>query len=147
MTSAESAMQIRFRWLPAAMLASGLLVASWAAGQQPPQPASVVPAEPPVGSAAAEEPPDSFTPSAEFQEWITRIVREQLPKDYEKKKNWGHQAKAFDGLSVQLKDGQLKTHRKFKMANDGKWSMYRVTLKDPEEKLEIRVAKIEQLAN
>jgi hypothetical protein len=140
-------MQTQFRWLHAAPLAAACALAGSAAGQQPPQPASVVSADPPAGSAPAEELPDSFTPSPEFQEWITRIVREHLPSQYEKKKNWGHQAKAFDGLSVQLKDGQLKTHRKFKMANDGQWQMYRVTLKDPEEKLEIRVAKIEQLAN
>lgn len=142
-------MRVRAWWL-IGTIASGT---AWAV--EPPlllTPASVVPAEPPAGVAPAgsgpvEEPPDSFTPSPEFQEWITRVVREQLPNPYEKKKNWGHQARAFDGLSVQLKNGQLKTHRKFKMANDGTWSMYRVTLKDPAEKLEIRVAKIEQLPN
>jgi hypothetical protein len=119
------------------------------AAEPPPllAPATVIEAQSPVAPVSAEEPPDAFTPSAEFQEWITKVVREQLPNPYEKKKNWGHQAKAFDGLSVQLKDGQLLTHRKFKLANDGTWQMYRVTLKNPEEKFAIRVAKIEQLAN
>ena len=116
-------------------------------GAEPPQPASVVSAAPLIDAAPDEMPLDAFTPSPEFQEWITKIVREHLPNPYEKKKNWGHQEKTFDGISVQLKDGQLKTHRKFKQANDGQWTMYRVTLKNPEEKFEVRVAKIEQLPN
>jgi hypothetical protein len=114
---------------------------------EPPQPASVVTAAPPVATAPVEEPPDSFTPSAEFQEWITKLVREHLPNPYEKKKNWGHQAKTVSGLSVQLKQGELKTHRKFTMANDGTWQHYRVRVKNPEEQLHIRVARIEQLDN
>jgi len=120
-----------------------------------PQPASVTPTpslllppEPtPAAESPASEPADAFTPSPEFQEWITKLVREQLPDQYEKKKNWGHTAKSFDGLSVRLEDGQLKTHRKFKQANDGTWQMYRVTLKDPEEKFEVRIANLRTMAN
>src|SRR5262245_49971794 len=62
---------------------------------------------------------ESFTPSAEFQEWITAVVREQLPENYEKRKNWGHTARSFDGISIKMEDGRLKTHRKYKEANDG----------------------------
>src|SRR5262245_8634641 len=115
-------------------------------GAEPPQPASVISAPPLINAAPEDEPPDAFTPSRAFQEWITKLVLEHLPNPYEKRKNWGHQERAFDGISVQLKDGQLKTHRKFKQANDGQWTMYRIQLKDPEEKFAIRVAKIEQLA-
>jgi len=100
---------------------------------------------PPDALAADSEPPDAFTPSAEFQEWITDIVREQLPHEYEKKKNWGHQAKTFDGLSVRVEDGKLRTHRKFKQANDGSWQQYRVKLKDPEERFDVKLANIHQL--
>jgi len=103
---------------------------------------------PPAALAAKSNPtdlPDAFTPSAEFQEWITDIVREQLPHEYEKKKNWGHQAKTFDGLSVRIEDGKLRTHRKFKQANDGSWQQYRVKLKDPEERFDVTLANIRQL--
>jgi hypothetical protein len=102
-----------------------------------------------LASARAEDstpaPLDSFTPSAEFQEWITDLVRDQLPHDYEKKKNWGHTVKTFDGVSVRIEDGKVKTHRKYKQANDGKWQHYRVTLLDPEEKFDIRIANIQKL--
>lgn len=94
---------------------------------------------------ADETQPEAFTPSPEFQAWMCGLVREQLPDHYEKKKNWGHQARALDGLSIQLKDGKLKTHRKYKQANDGSWQMYRVDLVDPEEKFDIRVANLRSL--
>jgi hypothetical protein len=100
----------------------------------------------PEPRAPSPDPPDSFTPSPEFQEWITNLVRQQLPENYEKRKNWGHTAKAFDGVSVKIEDGKLETHRKYKEANDGKWQQYRVTLKDPEEKFDIKVANIRRLA-
>lgn len=115
----------------------------------PSQPASKNPLPPPpqvaTSAPAAAEPPDAFTPSAEFQEWITNVVREHLPHDYEKKKNWGNQAKTMSGLSVRMEDGRLETRRKFKQANDGSWQMYRVTLKDPAEKFDVRIANIRQL--
>jgi hypothetical protein len=127
-----------------------LVAVTWSVDD--PQPASVtiapppLPAEPPpAASEAASEPPGAFTPSAEFQEWITNVVREQLPGEYEKRKNWGHTAKTFDGVSVRLEDGQLKTHRKFKEANDGTWQMYRIRLKDPEEKFDVKVANIRSI--
>lgn len=94
---------------------------------------------------AKSEPADAFTPSPEFQEWITDLVRQQLPDNYEKRKNWGHKAKSFDGVSIALDDGRLKTHRKFEDKNDGQWQMYRVKLKDPEEQFEIKIANIRKL--
>ena len=98
-------------------------------------------------SQPAAEPPDSFTPSPEFQEWITNLVRQQLPEDYEKRKNWGHTAKSFDGVSIKVEDGRIKTHRKYEQKNDGEWQMYRVKLKDPEEKFNINIANIRKLPN
>ncbi len=88
---------------------------------------------------------NSFTPSAEFQEWITNLVRQQLPDNYEKRKNWGHTARSFDGVSIKIEDGRLKTHRKYEEKNDGTWQMYRVKLKNPDEKFDIKVANIKKL--
>jgi hypothetical protein len=90
-------------------------------------------------------PSDAFTPSPEFQQWITDLVREQLPDNYEKRKNWGHQAKSFDGVSIQLDDGRLKTHRKFADKNDGQWQMYRVKLRESDEQFDIKIANIHKL--
>lgn len=95
--------------------------------------------------ADTSEPPNSFTPSAEFQDWITGLVRQQLPADYEKRKNWGHTVRSFDGVSIKIEDGRLKTHRKYEQKNDGQWQHYRVTLKNPAEKFDIQIANIKKL--
>jgi hypothetical protein len=94
---------------------------------------------------SSAESSEAFTPSPEFQAWITDLVREQLPDKYEKRKNWGHKAKSFEGLSIQLDDGRLKTHRKFEDKNDGTWQLYRVKLNDPDEKFDIKIANIRKL--
>jgi hypothetical protein len=88
---------------------------------------------------------DVFTPAAEFQDWITALARQHLPIEYEKKRNWGHTTKTFDGLSVRLENGQLRTHRKFRDANDGKWQMYRIKLSDSNAKFEVRIASLREL--
>ena len=98
-----------------------------------------------LANATAQEPADSFTPSPEFQEWITELVRQQLPQDYEKRKNWGHTARSFDGVSIKIEGGRLKTHRKYEEKNDGQWQMYRVELKNPAEKFDIKIANIQKL--
>ena len=71
----------------------------------------------------------SFTPSPEFQQWITNLVRQQLPENYEKRKNWGHTAKTFDGVSVRMENGQIKTHRKYREANDPEAAIRRPRLR------------------
>lgn len=98
-----------------------------------------------LGAVEPAEEADSFTPSPEFQQWITDLVRQQLPENYEKRKNWGHTAKSFDGVSVKIEGGQLKTHRKYEEKNDGTWQLYRVKLKDPEEQFDIKIANIHKL--
>jgi hypothetical protein len=68
-----------------------------------------------------------------------------LPDKYEKRKNWGSTERRMTGLSVQLDDGRLKTHRKFSEVNDGRWTRYGVKLADPEEQFDIQVSRIEEL--
>jgi len=128
---------------------AGMLVLSpsvWA--QAPLEPAQIVEAPaspPPLEAEVGPKPAAPFTPSPEFQAWLTDLVREHLPHEYERKKNWGNTERRFDGLSVQLDDGRLKTHRKFAEVNDGRWTMYRVKLTDPEEQFDVEVSRIEEL--
>src|SRR5687768_14928595 len=102
-------------------LMSALLFAASIQAQESLAPARIVEAQEqtidsvPAESATEELP---FTPSPEFQSWLTALVREHIPHEYEKRKNWGNTERKMSGLSIQLDDGQLKTHRKFVEAND-----------------------------
>jgi hypothetical protein len=98
-----------------------------------------------AGGQPAAPADEGFTPSPEFQEWLTALVREHIPHEYEKRNNWGSTTRVASGLSVRFDDGQIKTHRKFRDANDGRWTMYRVELIDPQEKFAVRVLRMEEL--
>lgn len=89
--------------------------------------------------------PETFTPSEEFQSWITELARQHLPDQYEKTKNWGNTTKVWDGLKVSLDEGRLETKRRWKQANDGTWYKYRVDVVDPEKHFEIRIHNIREI--
>lgn len=101
-------------------------------------------AEPSITPAPAAELPASVTPSQEFQDFITRLAREQLPDKYEKSKNWGQTRRVWDGVEVRREGLHWHTRRKWKEKNDGAWQMYRVDLVDPDQHFEVRIEKIRQ---
>lgn len=103
-----------------------------------PSPAAPPPAASPI--------PETFTPSEEFQAWITQLVREHLPDKYEKTKNWGHTTKVWDGVKLRLEDGRLETKRRWKEANDGTWYKYRIDLVQPEKHFDIQIRNIRETA-
>src|SRR5688572_551283 len=94
---------------------------------------------------ACAEPELGFTPSESFQAWITDLVRDQLPEQYEKKKNWGKTKRVFAGWDVEADGLKVETRRRWKEANDGTWTSYRVTPIDPDKHFAVRVERIEQL--
>lgn len=87
---------------------------------------------------------ESFTPSAEFQAFITALAREQLPDKYEKTKNWGQTTRVFDGWKVERHGLKIETRRRWKEANDGGWQMYRVDLVEPEKHFDVRIENVRQ---
>lgn len=95
---------------------------------------------------AADEQDEGFTPSDSFQSWVTDLVREQLPEQYEKSKNWGHTKQIFAGWKFEQDGLRLETRRRWKDVNDGTWTRYRVTPIDPEKHFAVRIEKIEPIA-
>lgn len=107
---------------------------SWATEIPAPNPGTSSPAASPIT--------ETFTPSPEFQQLITRLAREQLPDKYEKTKNWGKTTRVFDGWKLERDGLRLETRRRFKQANDGAWQKYSIELLDPDNSFELRVANL-----
>lgn len=96
---------------------------------------------------ACAQGPATSTVSAsdsDLSEFVTAIVRTHLPHEYEKKKNWGNTTEIWDGVHLQLDRGRLKTKRKHKTVNHGRWTMYRATLTRPNE-FTVTVANLRKL--
>lgn len=90
---------------------------------------------------------ESFTPSAEFQQLLTKLAREQLPDKFEKSKNWGKTTRVFDGWKVERDGLKVETRRRYKDANDGAWQKYSIHLLNPDKQFEVRVANLRQKEN
>jgi hypothetical protein len=108
----------------------------------------------PAAAASADEaasPPDpapAITIDEEAaSEWITSVVRQFLPAEYEDTRDWGGTKRMFDGLKVHRDGIQIKTKRRWKEANHGTWKMYRVQPLDPAEEFQLRVQNIRRLDN
>jgi hypothetical protein len=77
---------------------------------------------------------------------VTHLVREQLPHEYEKKKNWDQTKEIFDGWRVSRDGLRVSTKRKTRAVNHGTWTMYRIRLTRPGE-FSIRITNLRRLAD
>ena len=50
------------------------------------------------------------------------------PRRFEDDDHWGGQKRVFDGVSVKWRDGRLRTHRKWKDRNHGRWVRWAIDL-------------------
>jgi hypothetical protein len=79
-----------------------------------------------------------------LRDLATAMIREHLPREYEDKRHWGQTAKVLDGWHVRLDGLELRTKRRWKMANHGTWKRYRITQIDPDRHLTVSFHDIRQ---
>ncbi len=107
------------------------------------EPNQTIGARPPLESSSLTLPPaDAGTGTDAGQKLdrlITRLVLENLPHSYEKKKNWGNQDKRWDGVQIRRDGLKVKTKRKWKPVNHGTWKKYSAELIDPDQKFTVQV--------
>lgn len=78
-------------------------------------------------------------------ESLAAIVREAVPREYEKKKNWGHSKRITTGVTSDGPIYKLKLHRRKKHVNHGTWKHYRVWFVDPDKHLAVNVENLHSL--
>lgn len=76
------------------------------------------------------------------QNLLTDIVRDNIPVNYEDTKHWGTTKEVVRGLQLRREGLRIETKRRRKRVNHGTWRMYRISLIDPEENLEVRIQNL-----
>jgi hypothetical protein len=75
--------------------------------------------------------------------WLTNLIRENLPEDYEDTRKWGHQKEVWDGIELRREDGRIETKRRKKLVNSGTWTKYHVAFVEPEKHLHIEFHQLQ----
>jgi hypothetical protein len=88
-------------------------------------------------------PPDE---ARQVLQWAADWVRQVLPASYHGEKDWGKKTRVHAGVKVDMKDGRLTTHKRYKELGHGRWIRYDVHLHNPADpgRLDIRVTRAEQ---
>jgi hypothetical protein len=84
-------------------------------------------------------------PAPWLVEWLRQQALRNLPEQIEEKKDWGGQVEVLDGWKVDWDNNQLKTKRRWKMANHGLWKRYSVRWHDPEKELSLQVLSLDPI--
>ncbi|MEM8947498.1 MAG: hypothetical protein AAGD11_20155 [Planctomycetota bacterium] len=69
---------------------------------------------------------------------VARIIKDAIPREYEKRKDWGNTKQVTVGLRT---DG-LRINRRKKSVNHGVWKRYRVHLIDPDDQLAVQIENV-----
>lgn len=103
--------------------------------------------------ARAETPPDFPATSPTLSstdkmlaDTLAAVVREAIPEEYARKKNWGQTKRITVGLTTDEPLYKLKLHRRKKHVPHGTWKQYRVNFINPEEELHVAVENLHSLA-
>jgi hypothetical protein len=60
--------------------------------------------------------------------YLASIGLRHVPQKFDGKKHWGDTKKIWAGVDVDLEDGKLKTHRRYRDVEHGRWMHYEVSL-------------------
>lgn len=75
---------------------------------------------------------------------LTRIALDSLPSKYEDVKNWGDQAKRWDGIKWRREGLKLESSRRWKMVNHGTWNKYSATMRNPKEEFSLQIMNMHE---
>ncbi|TWT94522.1 hypothetical protein Pla52nx_001437 [Stieleria varia] len=94
--------------------------------------ANLVAAAEPSLPAVAPAPTNSLTLSTaqarQSVQWLVDLAISKMPPTYDGDKHWGDQKKVWAGVSIKREGLELKTHRRFREVNHGRWIKYHLEL-------------------
>ncbi len=69
---------------------------------------------------------------------FAKIIEQAIPREYEKRKDWGR----TKNITVGLRNDGFKIHRRKKAVKHGTWKRYRIRLVEPENTLRVRIENL-----
>jgi hypothetical protein len=81
----------------------------------------------------------------ELVQWLTRLVKENLPPTHEDDKNWGQTKKVWNGVRLRREGLRIETERRIRTVKTGTWTRYRIEIVDPEQNLDVQFLRLEPM--
>ena len=97
-------------------------------------------AQQPASASAA----NGFAPDV-ISEVAARIIAAEIPREYERSKDWGRTKEVTTGLRSSGNFFKFDIHRKRSEVKDGVWKKYRLTLVEPEKNLVVSIENLRTL--
>ncbi len=88
--------------------------------------------------------PKSNDAGDQIDDVLTRIILDNLPKQYEVTKDWGGQAERWDGIKLRREGWKIETSRRKKIVNHGTWKKYSASLRNPEQEFTVQIKNIHE---
>ncbi len=65
-------------------------------------------------------------------QWLASVALSKMPRTFDGDKDWGDTKKVWAGVDVKRDGWKLKTHRRYREVEHGRWIRYEVSLPAPE---------------
>jgi hypothetical protein len=88
--------------------------------------------------------PGGFAPDVVSQV-AARIIAAEIPREYERKKDWGKTKEITTGLHSNGNFFKFDIHRETSELNHGIWKQYKLTLIDPDKNLDVQIDNLRTL--
>lgn len=85
--------------------------------------------------------------SDSIDQLLTHLALTKIPKEYVDTRKWGHQTQRWDGVQFDFDQGRLETHRRKKLVNDGTWTKYAASLRNPQQEFQVQVRNVKELSS
>jgi len=92
---------------------------------------------------AAATPPNAA--GAALADTLARLIRDAVPTEYDKQKDWGATKEITIGVRPHGKPFHLHWHERKKAVNHGVWKHYKLRIIEPEQNLAVRLSNLRPL--